>query len=1163
MGNWKIRMKYKKIGFRNSRFLSFGCIILGQIFAFINLWGDSLQITDNTKILNITPFYQFTSTKKENLTIEEIKQLDFKPIPPKLENFGFQRDTYVLKLEITNVSNRDDFIIYLTYPLLDNVNFYIEPRVGEIIHYKGGDLLEFSNRYLPDRRINYKLGVLPQNSATIFVTIKTSGSLQCSTFISTPEDLGNLRSKESLGLGIYYGGLFLIAFYNLFIFLFLRDRTYLVYFLFLVSYLLLQAGVNGTVFQYLFPEYPLFTNYFIMESFFMVLFTGTLFCEFYLGLEGRLKKLARFFLVVCGIQMIMGFIWHPNIVGKSIGLLGVIMSIFWMYSGVISVVQKKQGSNYYLLAWSILIIGITIFSLKSFGVLPVNFFTEYAVQIGSLTEALLLSVGLAYRIDLLRRESEYLNSNLQKEVDNRTLELKAEKEKVEKLLISADNAIENYKLSQFDLLSEKKDTENLNNFVKSLNESLELEAIMNKLMNYVGDRYQLCYFVLGLVHGKDDDKIGKTVMIRVPPDFTEEEKEKVLNMQIYLDGKQSAHAYAFQSKKPLYFSKVKPRGVSEEEMYVINRAKIESFIILPLNFQGKPIGTLDLWKDRKIYLKREDIIKLSILAEHLAGIINSSNLFQKVEEEKEKSENSRLEVMKKSEKLQKITEFINTIQESKNFINVLHKVQDYFSEAFELRNLAIYLVDKDKKELSYYILFGDEISEEIQSEVSKINLPFSESRGVHMNCYFRKRSIYLYNLRERKIDSVSETRNQQLLKMKTLYVSPLIFEDEVFGVISLTSISKAVHFSSENREFLDQLIFFISSSLYTFLQIEKAEKSNKETQLAYKELKASQEHLIQSEKMAALGNLVSGVAHEINTPIGAIKASSENIYQSMENILGIGILLIKDLEEEIVLLINNFINQQIDRVKFVSTREERAMKKTLISKLESYNIENPEYFSDLLVQLRVDTIDEKYLPIFQHPKSMDIIRLIFNLGGIKLKLKTIDTSVNKTSKIIYALKSFTRDGSSGIKQLASIEDSLENVLTIYQNYLNKGIQVIRDFKEVPRVHCFEVEITQVWTNIIFNAIQAMKNIGTLKLGLDQISENNKQYIKVTIEDSGPGIPEEIQPKIFDAFFTTKKAGEGSGLGLHICKQIIERHNGNIIVSSQAGKTVFEVRLPLE
>ena len=134
------------------------------------------------------------------------------------------------------------------------------------------------------------------------------------------------------------------------------------------------------------------------------------------------------------------------------------------------------------------------------------------------------------------------------------------------------------------------------------------------------------------------------------------------------------------------------------------------------------------------------------------------------------------------------------------------------------------------------------------------------------------------------------------------------------------------------------------------------------------------------------------------------------------------------------------------------------------------------------------------------------------------------------------------------------------VLTLYQNQLKQGIEVIKHYEEIPKMACYPDELNQAWINLIHNAIpiHAMNGKGTLELCLSQ----KGPFIAISIIDSGHGIPDDIKSRIFEPFFTTKPPGEGSGLGLDIVKKIIDKHNGLIKVDSIPGKTTFTVSLPI-
>jgi signal transduction histidine kinase len=124
--------------------------------------------------------------------------------------------------------------------------------------------------------------------------------------------------------------------------------------------------------------------------------------------------------------------------------------------------------------------------------------------------------------------------------------------------------------------------------------------------------------------------------------------------------------------------------------------------------------------------------------------------------------------------------------------------------------------------------------------------------------------------------------------------------------------------------------------------------------------------------------------------------------------------------------------------------------------------------------------------------------------------------------------------------------------------LKQGIEVIKNYQQVPAIFCYAEELNQVWTNLLHNAIQAMSNRGRLEIS---VFEESRQIV-VQVTDSGSGIPPEIKERIFDPFFTTKPAGEGSGLGLDIVRKIVDKHQGKIEVNSQPGRTTFSVMLPI-
>jgi signal transduction histidine kinase len=174
--------------------------------------------------------------------------------------------------------------------------------------------------------------------------------------------------------------------------------------------------------------------------------------------------------------------------------------------------------------------------------------------------------------------------------------------------------------------------------------------------------------------------------------------------------------------------------------------------------------------------------------------------------------------------------------------------------------------------------------------------------------------------------------------------------------------------------------------------------------------------------------------------------------------------------------------------------------------------------------------------------------------------RNVNAAVERVAKIVKALKSFSHFNIGTEKIDANLVEGMETVLTIYQGQTKVGVEVVRNYEDIPLLNCFPDELNQVWTNLIHNALQAMNHEGTLTIGIKE--ENG--YAVVSVGDSGCGIPEEIRGKIFDVFFTTKPAGVGSGLGLDIVKKIIDKHHGRIELQSEVGVgTTFTVMLPYQ
>jgi signal transduction histidine kinase len=175
-------------------------------------------------------------------------------------------------------------------------------------------------------------------------------------------------------------------------------------------------------------------------------------------------------------------------------------------------------------------------------------------------------------------------------------------------------------------------------------------------------------------------------------------------------------------------------------------------------------------------------------------------------------------------------------------------------------------------------------------------------------------------------------------------------------------------------------------------------------------------------------------------------------------------------------------------------------------------------------------------------------------------LDEVNQGAERISEIVTAVKSYSHLDQAPVK-LVDVHEGLENTLVILRHKLKHGVNVVREYDQsLPRIEAYAGELNQVWTNIIDNAVDAMEGKGELRLR----TFGEAGCVVVEITDNGPGIPAEVQPRIYEAFFTTKDLGEGTGLGLHITYNIVvNQHHGEIKVQSRPGATTFTVKLPAQ
>ena len=339
---------------------------------------------------------------------------------------------------------------------------------------------------------------------------------------------------------------------------------------------------------------------------------------------------------------------------------------------------------------------------------------------------------------------------------------------------------------------------------------------------------------------------------------------------------------------------------------------------------------------------------------------------------------------------------------------------------------------------------------------------------------------------------------------------------------------------------------------------EKVNDRTRELRDTIQNLKSTQNQLIESEKLASLGQISAGVAHEINTPLGAINASIGTLQKSFWKSLQ----LLKELQSVLgpneVQLLFVLLRKGEEEKERLSTREERALRKELMNTLDLWEVDNSRDLADRLVDMNIRDDLDTFKDLILHSDSEHILDLAYHLNNESNAAKNIELAVQKVSKTVFALKSYARFEESHEVEEVDVCQNIETVLVLYNNYIKRGVNVTKVFPNHKiLVQCQPDRLIQVWTNLIHNALQAMEYSGELEI----IVEDDLEEVIIAIRDSGPGIPKKIQPQIFKTFFTTKPVGEGSGLGLDIVKKIVKEHKGLVWFETSELGTNFFIKLP--
>ena len=328
--------------------------------------------------------------------------------------------------------------------------------------------------------------------------------------------------------------------------------------------------------------------------------------------------------------------------------------------------------------------------------------------------------------------------------------------------------------------------------------------------------------------------------------------------------------------------------------------------------------------------------------------------------------------------------------------------------------------------------------------------------------------------------------------------------------------------------------------------------------------RATEAVLRQSEKLAQLGTLAAGVAHELNNPSTAVRRGADqllDVFAQLQHVqLQLYALNLTPDQHTALAALEQQVRKRAKELVAIDALAQSDLEYALESALEDLGVQEPWALAPTLAGLGYAPAQLTALTTTFPARHIEtVLAWLSNVYQVYLLLTEIGEGAQRIADVVKAMKSYVYLDQAPVQRV-DIHEGLDNTLVLLRNKLRHGVTVQRQYAPaLPRIQGYGSELNQAWTNIIDNAIDAMDCKGTLTVRTARLDDR----VLVEIGDTGPGIPPDIRRRIFEPFFTTKGVGKGTGLGLDVSyRVIVTRHHGDVQVESEPGDTRFRVFLPL-
>jgi PAS domain S-box-containing protein len=1105
---------------------------------------NTIVLQKETDLLLVGKSLYFLEDKEGKMTIEDVLKADKQGKFQHNDKDVFVRTNtpYKYWFKIVNQNkSKEDAWLEVGSTFMWNIDFYAPDSLQKYNKpIAMGSLRPYSNKLH-----NTNLFWFPLNRAhdasqrTYYLRMDTERGFEAPMEVGTLRSLYAKKAQNDFIVASFLGVVVIMILYNLFVYFSVGDVLYLWY----ISYLF--ALLFGIPFTNNYPFFDEWAEPFIAKNWWHThvavwisfnFLLSSFFGAFYLKLKERLPYI--YWLVLVEIFCVSILIPIIRLLGVPHVLLGnihqniLLVNIFTiLFSSYYLYFKGYKESLYYSLGWSVLVLGFVVYALTVEGILPFNIFNRNTLFFASAIEIGLFALALGNRYNILKDENEKLvrgqNMLLEQKVQERTQDF--------------ENAQRELQAINEELQAQQEESRQNTEHLLDANEniSLTLKKLERTQERLLESNYE--------ARAKEEQL--RRVINSVPSHLYESEYDTATGEMKTLLSSQAA--------KQLYdISEQEMREDSRRVLKAIHPEDLPAFI----KAFDKVITTKTIQEITYRVVHKDGSVKwlhgtmLPTVAKGgkllLTGIVNDIT----AQKEAEKL------ITYKGELLSAIASATDKLLKIDDWAEALSSIFRLMGNAVGVDRVYYFQNSQDKQTGKFYT--HQKITWLGKDDSIKHNIHTQQDISFDaLEDFFEK--LVANKAFEAIISKMSDgdLKNTLIaLDVKSVLILPIFVNKNFYGLIGFDDCTQERVWLSEEIAILQSLTANTATAIERSLADQALLASKQELKRNFEELQNTQDQLIESEKMAVLGQLIAGVAHEINNPLGAIKASGNHIKNVLEHNLPVLPAFFRTMTPEMESEFAKLISQTAQMETTFSAREDRRIRREWRALLEGLPIQDIDTFSENLVEMGLTP--EQY-PDFQHLLTHEnaeaLAKILMRLVELLKSTKIINTAVERASKIVFALKKFSHTEASETPSPTHLQETIETVLTLYNNQIKRGITLQTDFQEVPSILGFADELSQVWTNLIYNAMQAMDFNGTLEITIVSVGKE----VMVSVKDSGKGIPPEIKEKVFEAFFTTKPAGEGTGLGLSITKKIIDKHQGRIEVESEVGiGTTFKIFFPI-